>query len=168
MFKWIRIFNCILLLLVSFTSQAQQRMTLETLQSLVEAVAKVEEKQLNYMQFVYKEVRVILIGDKNADRMRFVTPIIKVDQMETQDLYIVMESNYHQALDARYATSNGVLYSVYVHPLSSLNEDQVFSALNQVTTLALTYGTHYSSGELNFGDSLVQPNEGEQHSKSSL
>lgn len=136
--------------------QASQKMSLDMLKGLIAAVSEVEEVGDNYMQFLHKNVRIILVADENADRMRLITPIVKVDKMEVQDFYIVMESNYHQALDARYATSNGILYSVFIHPLSPLDETQIMSALRQVATLAITYGSHYTSGELNFGQSFSQ------------
>jgi hypothetical protein len=134
-------------------------MSLELLKDVITGMSEVEETGENYMQFLYKNVRIVLIADESADRMRFITPIVKLDKMEVQDLYIVMESNYHQALDARYATSNGILYSVFIHPLSPLDEMQVASALRQVATLAITYGSHYTSGEMNFGQSFSQDDE---------
>ena len=36
---------------------------------------------------------------------------------------------------------------------------QVASALRQVATLAITYGSHYTSGEMNFGQSFSQDDE---------
>lgn len=141
-------------LLLSGKAFAQEKMSLSDLKEIIGAVAEVEEVGENYMQFLFKNVRLVLIADESADRMRLITPIVKVDKMEAQDLYIVMESNYHQALDARYATSNGILYSVFIHPLSPLDETQLMSALRQVATLAITYGSHYTSGELNFGESF--------------
>lgn len=140
-------------------SKTQDKMTQKILHGLIAAVSEVEEQQDNYLQFRYNDVRMALISDTNADRMRLITPIVKVDEMDPQEVYIVLESNYHLALDARYATSNGVLYSVYIHPLSPLDENQVMSALRQVSTLAQTYGSHYTSGELNFGQGFNQSSE---------
>jgi hypothetical protein len=63
-----------------------------------------------------------------------------------------MESNFHKALDARYAESNDILYSAFIHPLSALSETELIKALDQVATLALTFGTSYTSGELTYGE----------------
>lgn len=150
---------CFYGVLFSANTLAQEKMSLTDLKGIISAVSDVEEAGDNYMQFLFKNVRLVLIADETADRMRLISPIVKVDKMETQDLYIVMESNYHQALDARYATSNGVLYSVFIHPLSPLDETQVMSALSQVATLAITYGSHYTSGELSFGESFSKDDE---------
>jgi hypothetical protein len=68
-----------------------------------------------------------------------------------QHLDAALESNFHKALDARYATSKGVLYSAYMHRLSELSELQLISAVEQVANLALTFGGEYSSGTLVYG-----------------
>ena len=62
-----------------------------------------------------------------------------------------MVSNFHLALDARYAIAKGVLYAAYIHPLKELTEQQLQSAVIQVSTLRLTFGTTYTSGALTFG-----------------
>lgn len=63
----------------------------------------------------------------------------------------VLEANFHSALDARYATSDGVLYAAFIHPLSPLTEAEVRSAVAQVASLVRSFGTTYSSGELVYG-----------------
>ncbi|MEM7595784.1 MAG: hypothetical protein AAF383_30500, partial [Cyanobacteria bacterium P01_A01_bin.83] len=62
----------------------------------------------------------------------------------------MMVANFHTALDARYAISNGVVVTTFIHPLSSLQERDLLSALNQVSSLAETFGTSYTSGEVLF------------------
>ena len=66
-------------------------------------------------------------------------------------------ANYHSSLDARYAVSQGIVYSAFLHPLSTLADDQLASALRQVAALATTFGSTYSSGELMFGAPAGQP-----------
>lgn len=65
---------------------------------------------------------------------------------------IILVANFHTALDARYAVANGAVVSVFVHPLSSLQEADLRSGLCQVATLANNFGTSHSSGALGFGD----------------
>jgi len=62
-------------------------------------------------------------------------------------------SNFHSTLDARYAVSDDVLYAAFIHPLSPLTEGELESAIRQVATLADTFETTYSSGDLSYGDS---------------
>ncbi len=63
----------------------------------------------------------------------------------------MLDTNFHSALDARYVTSNGLVYAAYIHPLSPLRREEILSVLRQVAELVKTFGTPYSSGELSFG-----------------
>ena len=63
----------------------------------------------------------------------------------------MLVANFHAALDARYAVTDGTVVAVYVHPLASLQANELRSALRQVANLAANFGTSYSSGELGFG-----------------
>ena len=91
-----------------------------------------------------------LISDTQHNRMRIVAPITNYSDLTREQLDAVLESNYHKALDARYAVSKDVLFSAYIHPLSEMHERQVRDAVRQVANLALTFGTDYSSGDLSF------------------
>lgn len=63
----------------------------------------------------------------------------------------LLQANYHSALDPRYAVEDGELVAAFLHPLSTLSEDQFYSALQQVTEMAWTFGTSYSSSEIIYG-----------------
>ena len=61
-----------------------------------------------------------------------------------------MVANFHSALDVKYALSDEIIWSVYVHPLKELSEEQVADAVKQVYTAAKTFGSSYSSTNLVF------------------
>lgn len=42
--------------------------------------------------------------------------------------------------------SNGMVVAAYLHPLSSLTNEQVVAAIKQVASARETFGTSYSSG----------------------
>jgi hypothetical protein len=88
------------------------------------------------------------------NRMRILAPVARTDALSGEHYVRVLEANFHTALDARYATSDGVLYSIFLHPLSSLGEAQLRSALYQVASLAGTFGTTYTSGTLSYGEPM--------------
>lgn len=92
----------------------------------------------------------MVLASEPHDRMRAFTPIGDETTLQDAPLRILMEANFDRALDARYAIFQNRLYSVYLHPLSSLTKDQLANALDQVATLAQTYGTTYSSSSLQF------------------
>jgi hypothetical protein len=110
----------------------------------------VEQHEPGYVLFIYNQVRMALVSDVAHDRMRIIAPVERYENLSEEQITKVMEANFHSALDARYGLSNGLLYSAYIHPLSPLTTDQLQDAMDQVSTLAQTFGTGYSSGRLSF------------------
>jgi hypothetical protein len=102
------------------------------------------------MKLRVEGVALTCLTDDTHDRMRFVVAIIETAKMTAADKDRVLDANFHTALDARYATYDGVLFSAFIHPLSTLDEASVKAGVSQVVTLAKTYGTTYNSGELMF------------------
>ncbi len=103
------------------------------------------------LEFRYAGVAMLCISDPSHDRMRIIAPIRSEADVSDHQRRLALAANFHTALDARYASSEGVLYAAFIHPLSPLDEAQLLSALRQVASLALSFGTTYSSGELIFG-----------------
>ncbi|MDY8136399.1 hypothetical protein [Aquimarina sp. 2201CG5-10] len=102
-------------------------------------------------QFVYKEIPMLCVTDATNNRMRIIAPIIQSENLDENLLLDSLTANFHSALDVKYAISNGILWSAYVHPLKELTDHQVESALSQVYLAAKTFGTTFSSTELIFG-----------------
>ena len=63
---------------------------------------------------------------------------------------MALVANFHTALDTRYAIADGVIYSAFIYPLGSLTEEDLRSAIKQVTKARNTFGTEYSSGGIYF------------------
>jgi hypothetical protein len=123
-------------------------MTQERMESLIRSSAKDVSGAAGGLSFAIGGVRMECISDVTHDRMRLIAPIKAVSELTPQQVASVLEANFHTALDSRYATSHGVLYAAYIHPLSPLGELELQSALRQVAALAVSFGTTYSSGEL--------------------
>ena len=103
------------------------------------------------LSFTYNEVPMTLIANEGANRMRIVTPILEADQLSPEQMVAISLANFHLALDGRYALGGNTLYAAYIHPLKELTTEQVESAIRQVSMLRITFGTSYTSGEMNFG-----------------
>ncbi len=103
------------------------------------------------IQFEIDGAPIMLVSDTRANRMRLLAPIMAADDMTQEHVAATLVSNFHLALDARYAVGNGILYSAFIHPLKELTRAQLESAVRQVATLRSTFGTSYTSGELSFG-----------------
>jgi len=113
----------------------------------------------NVIVFEYQKVTLYCVWDANADRMRMLSPIANRADLTDEMLEAAMQANYHTVLDARYAVGDGVLYSAFIHPLSPITQQEIESAIRQVATAAVTFGSSYSSGE------LVFPGQNEQKAK---
>jgi len=112
---------------------------------------EVEQHQPGYMLFTFNQVQMAIISDTAHDRMRIIAPVVSYDELDESTKDTIMQANFRSALDARYAVSNGILYSAFIHPLAPLTEAQLQSAMLQVANLVLTYGEQYSSGDLVYG-----------------
>ena len=100
----------------------------------------------------YHGIPMVVVTSPPHDRMRIVSPIPGSKAEQASEMTTLLKANFDRALDARYALYEGRLWSVYLHPLSSLTEAELKSALNQVANLVITYGSTYSSSQLVFGN----------------
>ncbi|MEO0940790.1 MAG: hypothetical protein AAFY30_04430 [Cyanobacteria bacterium J06642_12] len=93
---------------------------------------------------------VIVLADSSSNRMRVIAPVVAASSLSEEQIQAMLEANFHSALDARYSISDGAVVSVFIHPLSTLQESDFRSGLSQAVTLAETFGSTYSSGGLGF------------------
>ncbi|MEM6293203.1 MAG: hypothetical protein AAGA54_18155 [Myxococcota bacterium] len=126
-------------------------MDLEALEAVLRDRANDVDGEDGAWEFEIHGVHMACFTDTRFDRMRLVAPILEAAHMTDEQRAAVLEANFHTALDARYATSDGVLYSAFIHPLSPLSPEEFDSALRQVAGLVETFGTSYTSGALVFG-----------------
>jgi len=133
----------------------EQPMSLERMEEILLALSPDMESDGTQFLLIVEDVRVFVITDADSDRMRVMTPIRPYHNISPEEMKRMMQANFDSALDARYAIARGTLWSVYIHPLSSLQKNQLISGIGQVVNLARTYGKEYSGGGLSFrgGDS---------------
>ena len=93
----------------------------------------------------------LVVYDVIADRMRIVIPITEADELEPERLARLMQANFDSALDARYAIARGKLWGTFIHPLSTLTDEEFLVGLGQTANVVMSYGTSYSSGMFTFG-----------------
>ena len=104
-----------------------------------------------YWKLTVRDRAVVVITDENANRMRILTGVSRAEDVPPDLLYRLMQANFDTALDARYAIAQDVLWSAFLHPLSSLTDELFVSGLAQVVTLVETFGTTFTSGGVTFG-----------------
>jgi len=145
----------LIFLSIGLFSQAQQ-MNNNALGEIITKKADTLAGVTGNWQFVYKETPMLCITDSKNNRMRIIAPITESSNLDKDLLLDSMTANFHSALDVKYAISNGILWSAYVHPLKELTTEQVESAITQVYLAAKTFGTTFSSTELLFGGRALE------------
>jgi len=140
-------------------TMSSQEMNSEELGKIIYVLADSLRGKAGNWQFVIKDRLLICVTDENNNRMRIMSPIIEQKKMAYTDMLKVMEANFHTALDVKYAISDDLLWSVFIHPLQELSKEQVVDAIQQVYIAAMTYGTTYNSTGLSFPDRRKEKGE---------
>ncbi|OED48140.1 hypothetical protein AB832_00300 [Flavobacteriaceae bacterium (ex Bugula neritina AB1)] len=141
-------------------------MTNELLNDILTQKADTLAGVIGNWQFVYKETPMLCVTDATNNRMRIIAPIMESNNLDKDLLLDTLTANFHSALDVKYAISNGILWSAYIHPLKELSTEQIESAISQVHLAAKTYGTTFSSTELIFGaGGIEKPHDKEEEIK---
>ncbi len=139
----------LILLLVSFSTFSQE-MSIKKLNEIIKQKSDTLQVKGNSWHFTLKDRSLICIADKNANRMRIISPIAKKEQLDDTLILNSLIANFHTALDVKYAISDDVLWSVFTHPLKELSVHQVEDAILQVYNANITFGTIFSSTSLSF------------------
>jgi hypothetical protein len=129
-----------------------QKMTAERLAELVVAVD--EDATLNGASWFFHidGLETVIVYDVAADRMRIMIPIIEIDKFDETQLLRLLQANFDSALDARYAIAHDTLWGTFIHPLSTLTDEQFLIGLAQTANVVTSYGTSYSSGLFQYGN----------------
>ena len=126
-------------------------MTVTRLEAILQEEASNVRGSNGQWQVTVQNRTLIVVADATNDRMRIFTPVVLTDSLSAQQIEAMLLANFHTALDARYALSEDAVVATFMHPLGDLSETYLRSALSQVATLADTFGSTYSSGEIGFG-----------------
>ena len=127
-----------------------QEMNNDKLNSIIYTISDEVEGQNGNWQFIIDSTIFMCITDELHNRMRIISPIARVNEITDAQIKRCMEANFHSALDVKYAISDNIMWSAFIHPLKELTKEQVISALSQVYSCNKTFGTSYSSGTLNY------------------
>ena len=122
----------------------------DKLNSIFHSLSDNVQGQNGHWKFIINELMFICLTDQLHNRMRIISPIVKMVEVTDEQLSKCMEANFHSTLDVRYAISDGVLWAAFIHPLQELTDEQVNSAIRQVYSSVRSFGTSYSSGTLSF------------------
>jgi hypothetical protein len=130
---------------------ADENMSLERLDELLRKVDENMVRQNSTWQIHFGERALLVVTDEKADRMRIMAPIAEAGVLNEGLMLRILQANFDSALDARYAVAKGLIWSTFVHPLAALQDDELISAIFQVSTAADNFGTSFSSGIFIYG-----------------
>lgn len=128
-----------------------QPMTTKRLGELIHNVDATAVQEGTAWKFKVADFDAMVVLDEGADRMRIIIPIGKASDLNSDELMRLMQANFDSALDARYAIGQGLLWGTYIHPLSTLTDEEFLVGLGQTANVVGSFGTSYTSGMFTFG-----------------
>jgi hypothetical protein len=131
-----------------------QDMNNEKLEEIYTASSDSINGKLGGWQFFIKNIPIISITDENHNRMRIISPIREANNLSEDLIQAALVANFHTALDVKYAVSEGILWSVFIHPLKELTTHQVEDAVSQVYHANINFGSSFASTSLSFPGAL--------------
>ncbi|MCB4798289.1 hypothetical protein [Neotamlana laminarinivorans] len=142
-----------LLLILPFLSFSQS-MTNATLHELYTSVSDSINGKPGRWEFFVNQIPMLSVTDENHNRMRIISPITDANNLNDELIKAALVANFHTALDVKYAVSDGILWSVFIHPLKELTKEQVEDAVRQVYSANVNFGTTFNSTSLTFPGSI--------------
>ena len=131
------------------------KMDIARMEEIIGLIDKDFKGNNGFWELKLEGVPIQIVTDVNADRMRIMAPILNTKDLSREDLFRLMQANFDSALDARYAIAQGILWGTFMHPLSSLTDQDFLLGIGQTANVVISYGSTFSSGILVFrgGDS---------------
>ena len=156
----------IFLFVLFFSSNGfAQKMNNKSIDKILKTQVDSIQGSNGFWQFMYKDRFMLLLTDENNNRMRIVSPVVEVKELTQELMLASLAANFHTALDVKYALSEEVLWSVFIHPLKELSDEQLTDALSQVYSAAENFGTTFSSTDLVFPGSAGDGEKEEEKPK---
>ncbi|WP_298424640.1 hypothetical protein [uncultured Kordia sp.] len=147
------------IILFSFGVISAQHMNNFKLGEILTKQADTIQGQAGNWRFAVNDKLFICLTDEKNNRMRIISPITEVSNIDEKMLKNCLIANFHTALDVKYAISDDILWSVFIHPLKELSDTQIINAITQVYNANYTFGTIYSSTNLSFPGAIGQEKE---------
>ena len=126
-------------------------MTVGTLGTLLDRLLEEKEGSDGFWHGQREGVTIYVVADEEHDRMRIMSPIGEMRKADAGFLSILLQANFDRALDAKYALRKREVWSVFMHPMSTLVPDDLGTFIDQVARLVKNTGTTYASSDLVFG-----------------
>jgi len=140
----------ILALILNVYTISSQEMDNTKLNEIFTSLSDTIKGESGRWQFIINDVMFVCMTDTNHNRMRIISPITESKNLDEDQKTLMLLANFHTVLDVKYAISDDVLWSVFIHPLKELTNTQVEDAVSQVYYANITFGSSYTSTDLVF------------------
>lgn len=137
---------CLLAVALATVAPAAEALDSAALENLIARLELDGGGGAGYWRLVAGGRAVMVIADEAHDRLRIQAHVTAAEALDEALLRRVLAANFASAGDARYAIDGTTLWSVYVHPLGTLDGPAFAGALAQVVNLAEAFGRDYASG----------------------
>lgn len=122
----------------------------ERLSQIIEELGDKVDGQPGYWEFCLEGRKLVVVTDEHHNRMRCMTAVVEEAKLSAKLRRVLLQANFDRALDAKYATSQDIVWALFTHPLRELTARQFIDAAKQVKALADNYGTSFSSTNIVF------------------
>lgn len=120
--------------------------TYEKVDSIIKEMAsEIKEKDANHWVFFYKSRKLIVIYERDKNRINVVHAITRSSDVNKKEMKEILSANWYKTNDVRYSFHDGWLWSGFSHKINTLTESEFIDGIQQVFTLAKNYGTYYMS-----------------------
>lgn len=96
--------------------------------------------------FEREGVQLLAIVDRSREMLRVMALVSGAERLPADELYALLEANFDQAAEAKYAISHGRVWAVFLHQVPELSDSLLERAIGQVVRLAQRYRPVAGSG----------------------
>lgn len=140
-----RLLSCVLLLGCLQSAAADDRAIASGLSTLLTRIAPEAVGVDDAWRLMVGGRAVMVLFDVPGGRVRVMAQVTALEALEEGMLETLLSANFERSREARYAVSGTTLWSVYVHPLSGLDERGLLCGLARTVSLAVNFGSSYAA-----------------------
>jgi hypothetical protein len=127
----------------SVPETSDEKMTAQGVAGILKGQNITLQGKPGHWQFVHEEMQIFLLVDSEGNRVRLVTPLARLDLLRQDPDFIevnllrkLLKANYLPTGDVRLCLNRHIVWAAFLHPLDTLTERDLLSALAQLVRVA--------------------------------
>ena len=101
-----KIISLCIVLMLPLVGCSNTTMEQSELEKIVKEMASESAGEKGKVESLFNDTEMVLLSDIEHNRMRIITAVVDYERLGKSELDTILQSNFHSALDARYAVSN--------------------------------------------------------------